>query len=35
MVENPLSKELLSGKFEKGDKLVIDVKDDEIVFNKK
>ncbi len=35
MVENPLSKELLSGKFKKGDKLVIDVKDDEIVFNKK
>lgn len=35
MVENPLSKELLSGKFNKGDKLIIDVKDDEIVFNKK
>ena len=35
MVENPLSKELLSGKFNKGDKLIIDVKEDEIVFNKK
>ncbi len=34
MVENPLSKELLSGKFMRGDKLVIDVKDDEIVFRK-
>ncbi len=34
MVENPLSKELLSGKFMRGDKLIIDVKDDEIVFKK-
>ncbi len=34
MVENPLSKELLSGKFMRGDKLVIDVQDDEIVFKK-
>lgn len=34
MVENPLSKELLKGKFMRGDKLLIDVKDDEIVFEK-
>ncbi len=34
LVENPLSKELLSGKFMRGDTLVIDVKDDEIVFAK-
>ncbi len=34
MVENPLSKEILSGKFMRGDKLRIDVKDDEIVFDK-
>jgi len=34
LVENPLSKELLSGKFMRGDTLVIDVNDDEITFNK-
>ena len=32
MVENPLSKEILSQKFLRGDKLKIDVKNDEIVF---
>ncbi len=35
MVENPLSKLLLAQKFTDGDNLVIDVKDDELVFNKK
>ena len=34
MVENPLSKEILSQKFLRGDKLVIDVDKDEIVFKK-
>ena len=34
MVENPLSKEILSQKFLRGDKLVIDVDNDEIVFKK-
>ena len=34
LVENPLSKLLLSGKFTKGDTVVIDLKDDEITFNK-
>ena len=34
MVENPLSKQILAQKFLRGDKLIIDVKDDEIVFNK-
>ena len=33
-VENPLSKKLLQGEFTDGDKIIIDVKDDEIVFNK-
>ena len=33
LVENPLSKLLLSGKFSKGDTVVIDLKDDEITFN--
>ena len=32
MVENPLSKELLKQNFENGDKLVVDVENDEIVF---
>lgn len=32
MVENPLSKQILSQKFLRGDKLVIDVDNDEIVF---
>ena len=34
MVENPLSKQILAQKFLRGDKLIIAVKDDEIVFNK-
>ena len=34
MVENPLSKAILSQKFEQGDTVRIDVKDDEIVFDK-
>ncbi len=34
MVENPLSKQILSQKFLRGDKLVIDVDNDEIVFHK-
>ena len=34
MVENPLSKLILAQKFIDGDKLVIDVKDDEITFEK-
>ncbi|MBR6098922.1 ATP-dependent chaperone ClpB [bacterium] len=34
MVENPLSKEILKQKFMRGDKLKIDVKDDEIIFEK-
>ena len=35
MVENPLSKDILSGKFQEGDTVFVDVNDDEIVFNKK
>ncbi len=35
MIENPLSKELLQGKFKDGDTILIDAKDDEIVFKKK
>ncbi|MCQ2739510.1 MAG: ATP-dependent chaperone ClpB [bacterium] len=34
MVENPLSKQILSQKFINGDKLLIDVKNDEITFEK-
>lgn len=34
MVENPLSKEILSQKFLRGDKLIIDISNDEIVFQK-
>ena len=34
MVENPLSKQILSQKFLRGDKLIIDVDKDEIVFKK-
>ncbi len=34
MVENPLSKQILSQKFLRGDKLIIDVDNDEIVFRK-
>ena len=33
-VENPLAKEILQQKFIRGDKLTVDVKDDEIVFIK-
>ncbi len=33
-VENPLSKELLTGHFNDGDKILIDVEDDKIVFKK-
>ncbi len=34
LIENPLSKQILSQKFLRGDKVTIDVKDDEIVFKK-
>ncbi len=34
-IENPLSKMLLSGEFKDGDEISIDVKEDEIVFEKK
>ncbi len=34
LVENPLSKLILANKYSKGDKIIIDVKDDEIVFEK-
>ena len=34
MVENPLSKQILSQKFLRGDVLVVDVENDEIVFRK-
>ncbi len=34
LVENPLSKEILSQKFSHGDKIIIDVDNDEIVFKK-
>ncbi len=34
LVENPLSKQILSQKFLRGDKLIIDVDNDEIVFKK-
>ena len=33
-IENPLSKAILKGEFTDGDKIIIDVKDDEITFNK-
>ena len=33
-IENPLSKAILKGEFTDGDKIIIDVKDDEIIFNK-
>ena len=33
-IENPLSKELLLGHFTDGDKILIDVKDDKITFEK-
>ena len=35
LVENPLSKEILSRKFVEGDTILVDVNDDEIVFSKK
>ena len=34
-IENPLSKAILKGEFTDGDKILIDVKDDEITFSKK
>ena len=34
MVENPLSKEILKGKFSRGDKISVDVADDNIVFSR-
>ena len=34
LVENPLSKKLLSGEFNENDKLIIDMNDDEIIFAK-
>ena len=34
LIENPLSKQILAQKFLRGDKVIIDVKDDEIVFKK-
>ena len=34
LVENPLSKKLLSGEINENEKLIIDVKDDEIIFAK-
>ena len=33
-IENPLSKAILKGEFTDGDKIIIDIKDDEIIFNK-
>jgi ATP-dependent Clp protease ATP-binding subunit ClpB len=34
MIENPLAREILSGKFVPGDVIRVDVQDDELVFNK-
>lgn len=34
LIENPLSKQILSQKFLRGDKIIIDVDNDEIVFKK-
>ncbi|MEO0225695.1 MAG: AAA family ATPase, partial [candidate division WOR-3 bacterium] len=34
LIENPLSKEILSGKFKPGDKIIADIVDDEIKFEK-
>ena len=34
MVENPLSKKILSHEFSKGDNIRIDLGDDELIFNK-
>ena len=34
LIENPLSKEILAQKFLRGDKVVIDVDNDEIIFRK-
>ena len=34
LIENPLSKQILAQKFIRGDKVIIDVEDDEIVFKK-
>jgi len=35
LIENPLSEEILQGRFKEGDTVVVDVKDGQIVFNKK
>jgi len=35
LIEDPLSEEILRGKFKEGDKIVVDIKDGSIVFNKK
>ena len=34
MVENPLSKDILAMKFDKGDKILIDANDENITFSK-
>ena len=34
LIENPLSKEILAQKFLRGDKIVIDLNNDEIIFRK-
>ena len=34
LIENPLSKQILAQKFMRGDKVIIDVENDEIVFKK-
>ena len=34
MIENPLSKEILAQKFIRGDKIKIDIENDEIIFKK-
>lgn len=35
LIENPLSEEILQGKFKEGDIVLVDVKDEKITFNKK
>ena len=35
LIEDPLSEEILQGKFKEGDKIVVDIKDGSVVFNKK
>ena len=34
LIENPLSKQILAQKFMRGDKVIIDVENDEIIFKK-